>query len=115
MRPGKGGDPGIRFRDYVYIRSAHWARHALASNDSPHCEALLARLLGAIILYVASTAESLTRLRVFQHRVLVIDGVLRFEIVHIRRRPMPIQCRSYDLISHLTLRRQVDVLGMLVR
>src|SRR5262249_45079228 len=38
-----------------------------------------------------------------QHRILAIDGVLRFKIVGIGRGPMPIQCRTYLLISHIAL------------
>src|ERR1700722_3568352 len=75
------------------------------ADDSPHCETLFARLLGAGDLYVASTVDSLARLWVIQHRVLVIDGVLRFEIVRIGRRPMPIQRRPYLLVSHRVLPR----------
>jgi hypothetical protein len=71
-----------------------------AANDSPDSKPLVAWLTRALVLYVASTAGSLARLRVFQHRVLVIDAVLRFEIVGIGRRPMPIQCRTDFLIPH---------------
>src|SRR5215469_2715170 len=69
------------------------------ANDSSDSKPLFARLTSALVLYVASTAGSLTRLRVFQHRVLVIDAVLRFEIVSIGCRPMLIQCRTDLLIS----------------
>src|SRR5271155_3827844 len=48
-----------------------------AANDSSDSKPLFARLTGALVLYVASTAGSLARLRVVQHRVLVIDEVLR--------------------------------------
>src|SRR5256884_9310195 len=61
---------------------------------------LFVRLTSALLLYVASTAGSLAGLRVFQHRVLVIDEVFRFKIVGIGRRPMLIQCRTDPLISH---------------
>src|ERR1700730_3762482 len=71
-----------------------------AANDSPDSKPLFARLTSALVLYVASTAGSLARLRVFQHRVLVIDAVLGFKIVGIGRRPMLIQCRTDLLISH---------------
>src|SRR6202045_4355342 len=71
-----------------------------AANDSSDSKPLFARLTSALVLYVASTAGSLARLRVFQHRVLAIDAVLRFKIVGIGRRPMLIQCRTDRLISH---------------
>src|SRR3984885_4030304 len=71
-----------------------------AANDSLDSKMLFARLTGALPLYVASTAGSLARLRVIQHRVLVVDEVFGFEIVGIGRRPMPIQCRTDLLIAH---------------
>src|SRR5580693_3095202 len=70
-----------------------------AANDSPDRKPLLVWLAGALALYVAPAAGSLAGLRVFQHRVLVIDAVLRFKIVGIGRRPMLIQCRTDLLIS----------------
>src|ERR1700733_6180692 len=73
-----------------------------AANDSPHSEALFARLIGARDLYVAPAADSLARLGVFQHRILEIDVVFRFKIVGIGCSPMPIQCRAYLLSSHMT-------------
>ena len=42
---------------------------------------------------------------VFQHRILAIDVVLRFKIIGIGCSPMPIQCRTYLLSSHMTLQR----------
>src|ERR1700724_3534087 len=71
-----------------------------AANDSSDSKPLFARLTSALVLYVASTAGSLAGLRIFQHRVLVIDAVLRFNIVGIGCRPMLIQCRTDLLISH---------------
>ena len=59
-----------------------------AANDSSDSKPLFAGLIGALVLYVVSTAGSLARLRVFQHRVLLIDVVLGFKIVGIGRRPM---------------------------
>src|SRR5271170_5668317 len=44
-----------------------------AANDSPDREPLIARLTSALALYVASTAGSLARMWVVQHRVLLID------------------------------------------
>ena len=42
------------------------------------------------------------RLRVFQHRVLVIDAVLRFKIVGIGRRPMHLQGRTdFSIVHHM--------------
>src|SRR6516225_10223264 len=51
-----------------------------AAADSPHEETLFARLVRACDLYVPSAANSLARLRVFQHRILAIDAVLRLKI-----------------------------------
>src|SRR5579862_2294522 len=71
-----------------------------AANDSADRKALVAWLTGALVLYVASTAGAFAGLRIFQHRVLAIDAVLRFKIVGIGRRPMLIQCRTDLLISY---------------
>src|SRR5580658_605473 len=71
-----------------------------AANDSPDRKPLFVRLTRALVLYVGSTAGSLAGLRVFQHRVLVIDEVLGFKIVGIGRRPMLIKRRTDLLISH---------------
>src|ERR1700692_1353519 len=71
-----------------------------AAKNSPDRKAFFVRLAGALVLDVASTAGSLAGLRVFQHRVLAINAVLRFKIVGIGRRPMLIQCRTDRLISH---------------
>ena len=59
------------------------------------------RLNSALVQYVASTAGSFARLWVFQHRVLVVDPVLRFKIVGIGCCPMLIQRRTY--LSDLAL------------
>jgi hypothetical protein len=71
-----------------------------ATDDASDSKPLLARLTGALVLYVTSTAGSFARLRVVQHRVLLIDTMLRFKIVGIGRRPMLIQCRTDLLIPH---------------
>src|ERR1700761_4883167 len=68
---------------------------------APDRKALFVRLQKTRGLNIASTANSLARLRVFQHRVLAIDGMLRFKIPGIRRDPMPIECRPYFLICHI--------------
>ncbi len=86
-----------------------------AANDSPHSETLFARLIGARDLYVAPTADSLARLWVFQHRILEIDVVLRLKIVGIGCNPMPIQCRTYLLSSHMTLQRHQTSIPLLTQ
>src|SRR5580704_1886030 len=73
----------------------------ISANDSSGSKPPFARLTGALVLYVASTAGSLAWLRIFQHRVLVVDAVLRFKIVGIGRRPMLIQCRTDRLLLAL--------------
>src|SRR5215472_13254280 len=70
-----------------------------AANDSLDSKPLFARLTRALALYIASTAGSLAGLRVVQHRILVIDQVLRLKIVGVGGRPMLIQCRTDLLIS----------------
>src|SRR5271155_1941533 len=71
-----------------------------AANDSSDRKPLVARLTGALALYVTAAAGELARLRVFQHRVVEIDAVLRFKIVGIGRRPMLIQCRADLFLLH---------------
>src|SRR5580658_3077207 len=46
-----------------------------AANDSSDREPLVARLTGALVLYVAPAAGALPRLRIFEHRVLVVDAM----------------------------------------
>src|SRR5580698_5717132 len=70
-----------------------------AANDSSDSKPLTARLTRALTLYVVSSAGSLARLRIVQHRVFVIDQVLGYKIVGIGRRPMLIQRRTNLLIS----------------
>jgi hypothetical protein len=60
-----------------------------SANDSSDGKPLFARLTR-----LARWPCMLRRLRVFQHRVLVIDAVLRFKIVGIGCRPMLIQRRT---------------------
>src|SRR3984957_4775745 len=86
-----------------------------AADDSPHGEALFARLLGAGDLYIAPAADSLARLGVFQHGILEIDVVLRFKIVGIGCRPMPIQGRTYFLSFHRTLRPRRSSISRVAR
>src|SRR5580704_5727765 len=78
-----------------------------AANDSSDAKPLFVRLTGALLLYVASTPGSLARLRVLQHRVLVINQMLRFKIVGIGRRPMLIECRADLLISRCGILRRL--------
>jgi len=63
----------------------------------------MARLTSPLILDVAPTTGPLAGLRIFQDRVVMIDEVLRFEIVGIGRRPVLIQCRADLLISHFRI------------
>ncbi|MGC2265889.1 MAG: hypothetical protein WA608_03780, partial [Candidatus Acidiferrales bacterium] len=79
-----------------------------AANDSPDGKPLVARLTGALVLYVGSPAGSLAGLRIFQHCVVEIDAMLGFKIVGMGRRPMLIQCRTDLLLLRglLGLRRR---------
>jgi hypothetical protein len=70
-----------------------------AANDSSDRKPFFVGLTSALALYVASAASSFAGLRVFQHRAVLIDAVLRFKIVGIGRRPMLIQRRADRLIS----------------
>ena len=65
-----------------------------AANDSLDRKALSVGLNRARGLYVAAAADAFARLGIFQHRVFVIDAVLRFKIVGIGRRPMPVEQRA---------------------
>src|SRR6516225_10740412 len=49
----------------------------------PHREALLVRLRKTRCLNVVPTADTLPRLRIFEHRVLSVNPMLRFEVVRV--------------------------------
>src|SRR6202034_2215571 len=70
-----------------------------------HRKALLVRLRRTRRLNIAPAADPLAGLRVFQYRIVAIDGMLHLKIVGIGRRPMPIQGRTYLLIAHIALLR----------
>src|ERR1700690_3900293 len=70
-----------------------------------HGKALLVRLRRTRRLNIAPAADPLAGLRVFQHRILAINGMLRLKIVGIGRGPMPIEGRTYLLIAHIVLLR----------
>ena len=48
-------------------------------------------------------------------RIFAIDAVLRFKIVGIGPGPMPIQCRTYLLSSHMTLQRHQPSIPLLTQ
>jgi len=56
----------------------------------PHSEAFPVRLRGARRLNVPSATDTLARLRIFEHSVLSINIVLRFEVVRIGGSPVAI-------------------------
>ena len=64
-------------------------------------KSLVTRLARALILYVDSTAGALAGLRIIEHRVLVIDAVLRFQIVGVGCRPMQVPGSTDFSISRL--------------
>src|ERR1700722_17181707 len=64
------------------------------ANDSPHSEALSVWLHRARRLNVPPPADALTRLRIFEHRVLAVDLVLLLEVARIGGGPVAIQSRS---------------------
>src|SRR2546423_411335 len=67
----------------------------VARADYPsHREAFPVRLRGARQLNVLPAADALTRLRIFEYRVLPVNLVLPLEVVRIRRGPVAIQRRS---------------------
>ena len=76
------------------------------ADDPPDREALLVRLHGARRLNVAPPTDALARLRIFEHRVLLIDLMLRLEVVGVGRGPVAIQSRANfwssmpDLLDH---------------
>src|ERR1700757_2136430 len=75
-----------------------------AANNTSDRKPLFVWLASALALYVAPAAGPLTRLRILQHCILVVDDVFRFKIVCIGRRPMLIQRRADILISHFRRR-----------
>src|SRR6202008_1163118 len=71
------------------------------ADNPPHCEAFPIWLRGARRLYVPAAADALARLRIFEHRVLSVNLVLRLEIVRIGGSPMAIQSRSNLSVFHI--------------
>src|SRR5581483_6617377 len=71
-----------------------------AADDSPDGKALFVGLTGALTQYVTPAASALARLGVFQHRVLVINAMLGFEIIGIGSGPMLIQSGADLAVSH---------------
>src|SRR5437763_4317538 len=67
----------------------------------PHCEAFPVRLRRARRADLAPAANALARLRIFEHRVLPVNLVLRLEIVRIGRSPVAIQSRSNLSAFHI--------------
>src|SRR3954451_18094785 len=66
----------------------------------PHGEAFPVRLRGARRLNLLPPADALARLRIFEHRVLSINVVLRLEVVRIGSGPVTIQSRSNPAVIH---------------
>src|SRR5215469_12495689 len=70
------------------------------ADDAAHVEPLAVRLHGARGLDVATAPDPLTRLRVFEHRVVSVNVVLNLEVVCVRGGPVTIECLSNCFLSH---------------
>src|SRR5205814_7942476 len=53
------------------------------ADHPPYCEAFPVRLHGARRLNLPPTADALARLRIFEHRVLSVNLMLRLEVVRV--------------------------------
>src|SRR5207302_1257770 len=67
----------------------------------PHCEAFPVRLRRARRPNLPPPADALARLRIFEHRVLSVNLVLRLEVVRIGGGPVAIQSRSNLSVFHI--------------
>jgi NAD(P)H-dependent FMN reductase len=59
--------------------------------------------------YVAPAADALARLRIFEHGILAIEGVLGLEIAGVRRGPVPVERGADVLVCHRVLLRRDSV------
>src|SRR5260221_9837319 len=73
------------------------------AEHPPHCEAFLVRLRATRCLNVVSTADALPRLRILEHCVLLVNLMLRLEVVRVGGGPVAIQSRSNLPVFHLDL------------
>ncbi len=116
--PGSNGSPKYWVSRATFpsteLHDAHGVRQAAVIGQDifsdpevaradypPHSEAFPVRLRGARRLDVAPPADALARLRIFEHRVLSINVVLRLEIVRIGRGPVAIQSRLNLAVVHI--------------
>src|ERR1700722_7909520 len=64
------------------------------ADNPPHSEALFVRLHRSRRLNIPPPTDALARLRIFEHRVLLVNLMLRLEVVCVGRGPVAIQSRS---------------------
>src|SRR5215468_1958087 len=69
----------------------------------PHREAFLVRLRETGCLNLMPTADALPRLRILEHGVLLVNLMLRLEVVRVGGGPVVIQSCSNIPVSHLDL------------
>src|SRR5262249_11037145 len=69
----------------------------------PHCEAFLVWLRETRRLNVMPTTDALPRLRILEHCVLLVNLMLRLEVVRVGGGPVAIQSCSNIPVFHLNL------------
>src|SRR5262245_8226268 len=69
----------------------------------PHREAFLVGLRETGCLNVMPTTDALPRLRILEYRVLLVDLMLRLEVVRVGGGPVTIQSCSNLVVFHLNL------------
>jgi hypothetical protein len=76
--------------------------YVLTYHEKPsYREAFPARLRGPRRLNLPPPANALTRLRIFEHRVIPVNPTLRLEVVRIGGGPVAIQSRSNLSVFHI--------------
>src|SRR6202045_5233368 len=88
-----------RVRRQAVIGKDEFADPKVASTEhAPHRKALLVRLRGTRRLNIAPTADPLPGLRILEHGIVVVNLVLRLEIIGVRGCPVAIQSRPNGLL-----------------
>src|SRR5580700_2119191 len=84
-----------RVRRQAVVRKNEFTDPKVGSTEyAPHAKALLVRLRGTRRLNIAPAADPLPGLRVLEHGIVVVNLVLRLEIIRVRGGPVAIQSRS---------------------
>src|ERR1700676_1785637 len=84
-----------RVRRHAVVGQDEFSDPKVGSTEyAPHAKALLVRLRRTRRLNIAPAADPFPGLRVLKHGIVVVNFVLRLEIIRVRGGPMAIQSHS---------------------